>query len=69
MTKKNGDQRRKKQKNILKLLEEVCDVKIVIMKDTLQKNVNYQRNFVIYANRMIIILINVLAKRCLEDIL
>jgi hypothetical protein len=41
MKKKNGDQRRKKQKITLKLLEEVCTVKIAIMKDMLQKNVNY----------------------------
>ncbi len=41
MKKKNGDQRRIKQNIILKLLKEVCTVKIAIMKDTLQKNVNY----------------------------
>jgi len=35
------NQKRKKQKIILKLLKEVCIVKIVIMKDTLQMNVDY----------------------------
>jgi hypothetical protein len=41
LKKKNRNQRRKKQDITLKLLEEVCIVKIVIMKDTLQKNVNF----------------------------
>jgi hypothetical protein len=39
--KKNGNQRINKQNITLKVLEEVCIIKIIIMKDTLQKNVNY----------------------------
>ncbi len=41
MQKKNEDQRRNKENITLKLLKEVCIVKFVIMKKTLQKNVNY----------------------------
>jgi hypothetical protein len=41
MKKKNENQRKNKQKIILKLLEDVCIIKIIIIKDTLQKNVNY----------------------------